>query len=321
MWAPSCNHCVTVGLAAVLAISLTFAALQPASAAPLSTDHLEALERGCARGDAVQRSTCRRAALQRLADTGGALDLAGWPSGQRNALRLACVGFKDAGIEAFDTCLRRNASGATAGRLTALPTPAPTAPPERPMTTAAQAVFVGAAPSVLMVVATLPGGRTSQGSAVAVTNQLLVTNCHVIDGASNIRGRDRAGWRSLRIAAADVAADRCVLASERADLIPVRRTRSASSISIGEPVYTIGSPRGLFNTLGEGLVSGLRHIDDGLVIQVTAPIAPGSSGGGLFDSEGSLLGVTTFGIGQSGSLYFALAADEFATVLARARRP
>ncbi len=181
-------------------------------------------------------------------------------------------------------------------------------------------MFAAAGPSVLLVVASLPGGRSSQGSAVAVSPTLLLTNCHVVEGAGSIRGRDGTGWRPLRLAAADAPADRCVLASERADLTPVRGTRPARSIAVGEPVFTIGSPRGFYNTLGEGLVSGLRRLDGALVIQLTAPVAPGSSGGGLFDAEGRLLGITTFVVGQSGSLHFALAAEEFAAVLARVPR-
>ncbi len=170
-----------------------------------------------------------------------------------------------------------------------------------------------------MVEATLPQGKASQGSAVAVTRQFLLTNCHVIDKALSIEGFDGRERRPLRLAASDNKTDRCILSTARADLQPVAGTRPAMSVAVGETVYTIGNPVGLRNTLSEGLVSGIRKRSSVLVIQTTAPIAPGSSGGGLFDADGRLLGITTFSIGDVGSLNFAIAAEEYSSLLQNAR--
>ena len=50
---------------------------------------------------------------------------------------------------------------------------------------------------------------------------------------------------------------------------------------VGETVYTIGSPKGLVNTLGSGLLSGLRTSEDKTdYIQISAPVSPGSAGAG-----------------------------------------
>ena len=75
-------------------------------------------------------------------------------------------------------------------------------------------------------------------------------------------------------------------------------------------MYSIGSPQGLTNTLSEGIISGLRS--DGLAqfIQTSAAISEGSSGGGLLDSQGRLIGITTFSIEDSEGLNFAVAIDE-----------
>ncbi len=180
-------------------------------------------------------------------------------------------------------------------------------------------MYAMSSPTVLMVEATLPQGKASQGSAVAVTRQLLLTNCHVVDKALSIEGFDGRERRPLRLAAADSKTDRCILSSARADLQPVAGTRSAMSVAVGETVYAIGNPRGLRNTLSEGLVSGIRMQSSVLMIQTTAPLAGGSSGGGLFDAEGRLLGITTFGIGDVGSLNFAIAAEEYSTLLRNVR--
>jgi S1-C subfamily serine protease len=64
--------------------------------------------------------------------------------------------------------------------------------------------------------------------------------------------------------------------------------------------------------LGSGLLSGLRTVEDKMeYIQISAPISSGSSGGGLFDERGNLIGVTTFTIRDAQNLNFALAASQF----------
>jgi S1-C subfamily serine protease len=80
---------------------------------------------------------------------------------------------------------------------------------------------------------------------------------------------------------------------------------------VGERAYSVGTPSGLEQTLGEGLISGLRE-DKGIkLVQTSAPISPGSSGGGLFDASGNLIGITTFMLRETQSLNFAIAAQEF----------
>ena len=58
-------------------------------------------------------------------------------------------------------------------------------------------------------------------------------------------------------------------------------------------------------------MSGLRKSEDTQFIQITAPVSKGSSGGGLFDDRGNLIGVTTFTIQDSQNLNFAIAASQF----------
>jgi len=103
------------------------------------------------------------------------------------------------------------------------------------------------------------------------------------------------------------------LTLRQADLFPSRSGGEMpyGDIRVGEPVYTIGSPRRLERSLGQGIVSGVRHLDGVTFIQTTAQISPGSSGGGLFDAAGNLIGVTTKTLKQSQGLNFAIAIDEY----------
>jgi len=74
-------------------------------------------------------------------------------------------------------------------------------------------------------------------------------------------------------------------------------------------VYAVGAPEGLEMTLSEGLISGFRDFRGQRVVQTSAPISHGSSGGGLFDEVGGLVGITTFMLGAGQNLNFAILAE------------
>ncbi|WP_439815777.1 S1C family serine protease [Zavarzinia sp. CC-PAN008] len=162
--------------------------------------------------------------------------------------------------------------------------------------------------SVYVVLAQDDGNpEQSQGSAVAISRRHLLTNCHVVEdhpGSIAIMGKNGTG--KARLVAADPAADRCVIRSEDIVVDPVPGIRLDDALRVGETVYTIGAPFGLSGTLGQGLISGLRENEGRPYIQTTAPISPGSSGGGLFDSRGNLIGITTFLLRDGQSLNFAI---------------
>ncbi len=153
--------------------------------------------------------------------------------------------------------------------------------------------------------------KIAQGSAVAVNEFQLLTNCHVVKNSIVVlivRGKKQ---YSAKIAAADPKTDRCILKTDKRLQDFVRSIRSFNGLRIGERVFSVGSPRGLENTFGEGLISGLRKSKNRRLIQTTAPISPGSSGGALFDAFGKLIGITTFRLKDSESLNFAIAVDEY----------
>ena len=175
-------------------------------------------------------------------------------------------------------------------------------------------LFEKLAPSVVRVEASLSDG-TAQGSAVAVTSSLLVTNCHVVAGSKKIVVKQHQSEWLAHLVQSDPKKDRCVLEVTPANLTPIRGVRAYSDLKIGEAVYTLGAPSGLDLSLSDGLLSGLREDEGVNYVQTTAPISPGSSGGGLFDSRGALVGITTLTyVGReklNQSLNFAIAADGF----------
>jgi serine protease Do len=157
-----------------------------------------------------------------------------------------------------------------------------------------------------------PRQLTSQGSAVAVSSKEAITNCHIVANAKSIILANAARTLRAEVVSADPSTDRCYLRVPEGELDPVAGIRDYKTLAVGEVVFTIGSPKGLVNTLGSGLLSGLRKSEgDPQYIQITAPVSEGSSGGGLFDERGNLIGVTTFTVRDSQNLNFAIAASEF----------
>ena len=179
-------------------------------------------------------------------------------------------------------------------------------------------LFEKLVPSIVRVEASLDDGM-AQGSAVAVTPSLLVTNCHVVAGSKKVVVKQRQAERQTEWVAhlvqSDPKADRCVLEVTSGNFTPVAGVRAYSDLKVGEALFTLGAPSGLDLSLSDGLLSGLREEEGVRYVQTTAPISPGSSGGGLFDNRGNLIGITTLvltGRRQlNQSLNFAVAADGF----------
>src|SRR5262249_17326677 len=134
----------------------------------------------------------------------------------------------------------------------------------------------------------------------------------VLSGAKSILLANGTEKHYAEIVSADPAKDRCYLRVVDGELEPVPGFRDYATLTVGDVVFTIGSPKGLANTLSNGLVSVLRKSDnDAEYIQISAPVSEGSSGGGVFDDRGNLIGVITFTIKDSQNLNFAIAASQF----------
>ncbi|TGD71497.1 hypothetical protein E4634_17745 [Mangrovimicrobium sediminis] len=155
------------------------------------------------------------------------------------------------------------------------------------------------------------GSSATQGSAVAVAPRQLITNCHLIKHPQNIQLLRVGQSLTARLLAADTAGDRCILSVERDLPVYVWASRSERLLKVGEDVAAIGNPKGLETSLSRGIVAQKRARDGLQLIQTDAAISSGSSGGGLFDRAGNLVGITTFTISEGQSLNFAIAIDEF----------
>ncbi len=137
----------------------------------------------------------------------------------------------------------------------------------------------------------------SQGSGVIMANSgLIVTNNHVIEGATGKVEVITAAGQSIpaEIVAKSTSEDLAVLRPDTSAGPGVALSDdTAGPPSSGTSVFAIGSPFGLQNTVTAGVVSAYRN-DNGMpLIQFDAPVNPGNSGGGLFDLAGAMVGVPT----------------------------
>lgn len=139
---------------------------------------------------------------------------------------------------------------------------------------------------------------TGSGSGVIITDDgYIVTNNHVIENASNVTVYLQDGTKyPATLVGTDSFSDLAVIKIEAANL-PAATLGSSVNMAVGSTVYAIGNPLGVFaSSVSRGIVSGLdRTITiDGIsmtLMQTDAAVNPGNSGGGLFNSEGKLIGI------------------------------
>lgn len=141
---------------------------------------------------------------------------------------------------------------------------------------------------------------TGAGSGVIVSKEgFIITNHHVIEGASSITVRLNSGKEfSARLIGSDERSDIAVLwIDAKGTELTVATLGASFDLVAGEDILAIGNPLGsLGGTVTEGMISATaRQISvNGVVmtlLQVSAPINPGNSGGGLFNMAGELIGV------------------------------
>ena len=192
------------------------------------------------------------------------------------------------------------------------------------------ALFEKLSPSVFMVVtyaSTEPKARRlATGSAVVIGPETVITNCHVLRKSQRVEVVSGAVVLPATLEFPDVERDLCQMRVPGLTA-PAVVLGSSAELRIGQRVYAIGAPQGLELTLSDGLISSLRTLvsKDRVEpwIQTSAPIAGGSSGGGLFDEQARLIGITTFGIGRGGvvvgNLNFAVPAEQVREVPERGR--
>jgi hypothetical protein len=170
-------------------------------------------------------------------------------------------------------------------------------------------VFRAVSPAVVKVHAYDANGELmGRGSGFIVDgNGLIVTNYHVVQWAHQVQVTTKNNGAYWVEGLTDLSrfADFAILKIPASGL-PTVRLGLSGFVDVGDPVIAIGHPKGLDYSASDGIVSQWRQEEAYRLIQHTASISPGSSGGPLLNRRGEVIGINSSGITDGNELYFAL---------------
>jgi serine protease Do len=174
-------------------------------------------------------------------------------------------------------------------------------------------------PSIVHIEASDSSGMlTASGSGYIVdTTGKIVTNYHLIKNADSakIKTVDGRTYEVTKVLAYDSQLDLAILKIDATGLQPVTPGDS-DGIGMGDKIYTIGNPSGIDNTMSDGIISSkLKEVNGESFIQISAPIAKGTSGGVLVNEQAEVIGTTTDGISNESNLNLATPANSLKSLL------
>lgn len=153
------------------------------------------------------------------------------------------------------------------------------------------------------------GEIMSTGSGIMIgRGGYILTNNHVAAGGvfySVSIEDDEQTYQTDEVIKYNNALDLAVIRIHR-QLKPLPIYRGRKKLVRGQKVVAIGSPLGLFNSVSDGIISGFRKIREIDMIQFTAPISPGSSGGAVLNMQGEVIGISTAGIDNGQNINLAV---------------
>ena len=157
------------------------------------------------------------------------------------------------------------------------------------------------------------GKEAGLGTGFLADDSHVVTCYHVIEEAAKatVKTADGKTCKVKEIAASDRIADVAKLSLTDPIKGAKSLTLSKSLPKQGEKVVVVGSPMGLELTVSDGIVSAIRDIPGiAKMLQITAPISPGSSGSPVLNLTGQVVGVVTSYLAEGQNLNFAVASEQ-----------
>ena len=165
--------------------------------------------------------------------------------------------------------------------------------------------------SSIVMIAVIDGNGepTATGSGIMIGRKgFILTNFHVVKRGSIFAVRiedDEKVYVTSEVIKYNPQLDLAVLRIDR-ELRPLPVYDGRKKLVRGQRVVAIGSPLGLFNSVSDGIISGFRKIKDVDMIQFTAPISNGSSGGAVLNMFGEIIGISTAGVDSGQNINLAV---------------
>ena len=146
------------------------------------------------------------------------------------------------------------------------------------------------------------GAPLKQGSGFIVAKDRILTNYHVLLGGSSASVTFDGGSEvTTRMAGPETADEDCAILVAETGNRPSLPWGNVLQLKVGDVIYAIGAPSGLESSFSNGIISAFRKDRrDRFYVQITASIAPGSSGGPLLNNQGEVVGITTSRLENSG---------------------
>jgi tetratricopeptide (TPR) repeat protein len=178
--------------------------------------------------------------------------------------------------------------------------------------------------SVVTIFAQNADGTIIQGSGFFIDEEgNVVTNYHVVEKATKILVKQETWGRyNGKVIANDQESDLAILGTDAKNkFYRIKYLKiSKKPPVVGDRIIVIGSPLGLEQTVSDGLVSALRPISGfGDIIQISAPVSRGSSGGPVVNLKGDVIGVATFVIVGGQNLNFAIPGYKIIELISRSK--
>jgi len=175
-------------------------------------------------------------------------------------------------------------------------------------------------PSIIVILVYNREGKIlGQGSGFFINKEGdVITNYHVLQEASRavIRTKDGKEYPIKRVLAEDREGDLIRVSIDISEEVVKPLPVATKLPDVGERVIVIGTPLGLDQTVSDGIVSAVRQIPGfGKIIQLTAPISPGSSGSPVINMKGEVIGIATFFVMAGQNLNFAIPGERLAKLI------
>jgi len=145
----------------------------------------------------------------------------------------------------------------------------------------------------------------------------IATNLHVIIGGGKLRVKlsDHSMHEVTRVIAYDQDRDLAIIEIDTKVDMPTLRLGDSDAVEPGDSVIAVGNPMNFDYTVSDGLISSVRVRNDNAILQISAPISQGSSGGPLFNAFGEVIGVATMVLTEGQNLNFGVPINYLAPLL------
>ena len=209
------------------------------------------------------------------------------------------------------------------GKITQVPTSKPVLPSlpkqKEESTESLPSLIKRIEPSTVIIFTYYNKGEFSKlGSGFFINqNGDIITNYHVLQGASSaeIKTSDGKTYPITYIVAEDEQSDLIRLSVDIPSQYVQPLSLNTSLPEVGERIIVYGSPLGLEKTVSDGIISAIREFPVyGKIIQITAPVSPGSSGSPVLNMKGEVIGVATFQMIEGQNLNFAIPSERIASL-------